>query len=184
MRELPIDYLHECLNYDAATGILTWRTRPESHFSTAAVCRRFNSLYAGKVAGGRVANGYLMLPLKDENGKRVLFYAHRIAFALHHGRFPEAEVDHIDGDRTNNKAANLREATRLKNMANSVFDVENSRGVRQLGLNRWLAQMSHRGENVYLGTYGTEAEAHAAFCGAAIFARREFAKLDHKRERD
>lgn len=65
MKELPIDYLNECLTYDSGTGVLTWKTRPESHFSSPSVARRFNNLYAGKPAGGRVANGYLMLPFKD-----------------------------------------------------------------------------------------------------------------------
>ncbi|MDN7812084.1 HNH endonuclease [Burkholderia gladioli] len=184
MRELPIDYLRECLDYDPQSGNLTWRVRPESHFSTKSVAQRFNSLYAGKIAGGRVANGYLMLPFKDETGKRVLVYAHRIAFALHHGKFPLAEVDHINGDRVDNRASNLREATRIKNAANSVFDVDNMRGVRRRSENCWTAQMSFQGRNVYLGSYSTEAEAHAAFCGAAILARREFAKLDHSRDAD
>ncbi|AIS94521.1 AP2 domain protein [Burkholderia thailandensis E254] len=181
MRELPIEYLRECLDYDPQSGHLTWRVRPESHFSTKSVAQRFNSLYAGKIAGGRVANGYLMLPFKDENGKRVMVYAHRIAFALHHGRFPVAEIDHVNGIKEDNRAENLREATRLKNAANTVFDYDNMRGTKRRG-DRWLAQISHRGENVYLGSYDTEAEAYAAFCGAATLARREFAKLTHTRD--
>lgn len=182
MKELPIDYLNECLTYNSETGILTWKTRPESHFSSPSVARRFNNLYAGKPAGGRVANGYLMLPFKDETGKRCLFYAHRIAFAMHHGRFPQAELDHINGVKTDNRATNLREAVRLQNAANTIFNVQNQRGAKRHKDGRWSAQISYRNQNIYLGLYSTEAEAHAAFCGAATVLRKEFVQLTHERD--
>ncbi|BFO03409.1 HNH endonuclease [Pseudomonas guariconensis] len=182
MKELPIAYLEECLSYDSLTGVLTWNVRPDEHFSAAWVTKRFNRLYAGKPAGGRVANGYLMLPFKDENGKRCLFYAHRIAFALHHKRFPEAELDHINGVKTDNRIENLREAVRIQNAANTVFNVQNKRGVRRHPDGKWAAQISHKNKNIYLGLYESEAEAHAAFCGAATVLRSEYAKLTHERD--
>lgn len=182
MKELPLSQLHEFLEYNAETGILTWKERAAHHFKGEGAASRFNLLYAGKAAGGKVGNGYLMLPFKDESGKRLMFYAHRIAFALHYGRFPVAEIDHINGIRTDNRVANLREATRIQNAANTVFDAQNKRGVRRTRDGGWAAQISHQNKNFYLGEYETEAEAYAAFCGAATILRKQFAKLTHARD--
>lgn len=107
------------LDYDPATGDLTWKPRTIEFFAddtmmTAEVrCAGWNKRYAGKPAlKGFLRNGYMCGRIFDIN---VL--AHRIAFAHFNGFFPE-EVDHINGDKTDNRAANLRAVTKLENRRN------------------------------------------------------------------
>lgn len=58
-------------------------------------------------------DGYLIIKIKGKQYK-----AHRIVFALVHGRFPDGEIDHINGVRDDNRIENLRECTRLGNVLN------------------------------------------------------------------
>lgn len=78
----PLDpqMLAQCLDYDSATGALTWRHRPREHFANTHAWSVGNSRFAGKPAGSISENGYRALRL---NGH--LYYAQRVAWALHHG---------------------------------------------------------------------------------------------------
>lgn len=67
-------------------------------------------------------NGYLTLSVDKK-----LFAAHRLAWFYVYGTWP-AEIDHIDGDRTNNRIANLRPATRSQNNANGKIRKDNTSG--------------------------------------------------------
>lgn len=57
--------------------------------------------------GSKDKDGYLILKVK---GKRLK--AHRVAWLLNYGEFPEGEIDHINRDRTDNRIENLRIASR------------------------------------------------------------------------
>ena len=71
---------------------------------------------AGALAGNPKGNGYLQVQLQ---GQRCML--HRIAYALHHGRDPfPLEIDHINRDRSDNRACNLRAVSPDANRANSV----------------------------------------------------------------
>lgn len=110
---LPIDYLRECMSYDAESGDLTWLTRPLAHFPSSHACNAWNARYAGRTAGRVNAQGYVEVGV--DGFKRN---AARIAFALAHGRYPEPEVDHVNRVRSDNRLTNLREATRAMNLSN------------------------------------------------------------------
>ena len=162
----PLDYLRECFAYEPDTGILTWRDRPDSHFETASKAKRHRSLYVDKPVGTRNADGYLVVRL-THNGRHQLYRCHRIAYALLHGD-TEQLVDHINGDRTDNRACNLRAASAQQNIANMT-------AVKRQGLQgafwdksrgKWLAQIKRNYKSINLGRFDTEAEAHAAYCAA------------------
>lgn len=147
----PIRRLRELLNYDTATGLLTWR-----------VSR--GKAKAGSVVSTRDVRGYLVLGV---DGKR--YYAHRVAWALMSGDWPAEVIDHIDGDKANNRAANLRCVPISMNAQNrrrvAVRSKSQILGVRKYGA-RWRAVISISGSQKYLGTFDSAAEAQQAYLAA------------------
>nr|WP_175479900.1 HNH endonuclease signature motif containing protein [Paracoccus homiensis] len=91
--------------------------------------------------------------------------AHRVAWAVIHGRWPNGEIDHINGDRSDNRLANLREVTKRENHRNMAIRSDNTSGVtgvywaREKG--KWAAYIK-ADKMVALGRYDTFAEAVAA----------------------
>lgn len=59
-------------------------------------------------------DGYLILKIKGKQHK-----AHRVIYAMHNGRLPTGEIDHINGIRNDNRIENLRQATRVENIDNT-----------------------------------------------------------------
>lgn len=163
-REVPLPLLREAVEYDCVTGEFRWRNRPQSHFRNARGHAVANTQFAGRVAGCEREDGYRMIGIGG-----VSVYAHRAAFALHYGRWPSEEVDHIDRDPRNNAIANLREVTHATNMRNQRKKRHNTSGVtgvrRSPRSGKWLAHISDSGKPRHLGTF---------ICLAhAILARRE-----------
>lgn len=63
-------------------------------------------------------NGYLRVTLSDEpNGRRQTYMVHRLVAAAFHGIAPSArhQVDHRNGNKTDNRAANLQWVTPRQN---------------------------------------------------------------------
>ncbi|WP_251847234.1 HNH endonuclease signature motif containing protein [Enterobacter hormaechei] len=113
-KELPVEYLRECFQYDPETGELTWKERPLSHFEHSTKADGgFNKKYAGKIAGSVMARGYVWITLN----KRPHF-AHRIAWAIHYGEYPKDVIDHVNGIRTDNRISNLVQSTPSANSRN------------------------------------------------------------------
>jgi hypothetical protein len=149
------------LDYDPETGKFKWLVR----------CGRQQvGVNAGTVSG---RYSYIRI-----NGKPKL--AHRVAFAWVHGRWPECQIDHINGDKRDNRIANLREATSRQNMANSKLRSDNTsgfKGVRKARLpGKWWAYICANGKDTYLGTYNTPEAAHQAYVKAAKIEFGKFAK--------
>jgi len=141
------------LAYDENTGVLTWQERKFS----SPLASGWNTRYANKAAGIKNSAGYLVVSIEKSR-----FLAHRIAWKWLHGTEPSI-VDHIDGDRTNNAAGNLREATESLSMFNRrLCQGRLPRGVQPNG-NNFAARIAGR----HLGTYATPKEAHEVYCRAA-----------------
>lgn len=104
------------------------------------------------------------------NGFR--FYAHHLAFVKTHKRWPEGDLDHIDGNGLNNHPDNLREATHTENMQNRRKHRNNTSGykgvswIRRYG--KWQATISVNGKNINLGRFDCKVEAARAYNQAAI----------------
>jgi len=114
-----------------------------------------------KVAGGLSSDGYTTVGI---NTKR--YYAHRIAWLYVHGKFPVADLDHINGDRRDNRMINLREATRTQNNANRKY--HKLKGVTKQGRhNSWMARLEHNRKRYYFGSFSTPEEAHVAYLKGA-----------------
>jgi len=101
------------------------------------------------------------------DGRRYL--AHRLAWLWMTGKWPENEIDHIDGNGINNRWVNLRDVTHLVNQQNRHTAHKQSRlgvlGVVKAG-NRYVAHINHHGRSYHLGQFSTAEEAHAAYLEA------------------
>ncbi|WP_429004271.1 HNH endonuclease [Roseixanthobacter psychrophilus] len=117
---------------------------------------------AGAKAGRIGALGYMILSVKGRE-----LYAHRVAWALYYGEWPEVQVDHINRERDDNRIVNLRLATNSQNQANTVARVNSKSGIRGVvyrpDKNRWVAQITCDGRQYQIGSFQSEAEAAAAY---------------------
>ncbi len=97
----------------------------------------------------------------------------RLAWFYTFGYWP-AEIDHIDRVKTNDALDNLREATSQQNKANRIANRSSvARGV-YWHKNKYAARISFDGKQIHLGLFDTEAEAIAAYKGAAKICFGEF----------
>jgi hypothetical protein len=116
-----LDFLRECFEYEADSGHLIWKHRPVEHFKTERGQKIFNSRRAGKRAGTRQgSDGRLQLHITS--GATVLHcYAAHVVWTLAHGTevADGLVIDHIDGNRDNERLDNLRLATSAGNSHNS-----------------------------------------------------------------
>lgn len=153
-KQIDVERARLYFRYDPVTGDLIYR-----HVFGQSV--QFNGRWAGKVAGGKPRlNGYISVSIKG-----VRFYSHRIIWALVTGNDPgNMTIDHIDGDRKNNLFQNLRLATRRQQSYNSPGRGEYKKGVSwHEGAGKYQAHIRVGGENRYLGIFGTEDAAAAAY---------------------
>lgn len=149
--QIDIVRLREVLHYNADTGVLTWR-----------VNRRRERV--GAEAGRLKDSGYRVV---DVNGRG--YRSHRIAWALHHGEWPKGDIDHIDGVKTNNRIANLRDVSTSVNMQNRKRAQANNRSgssVPGVSFHKETGKFEVRairgGRRVYVGLFANISEAESA----------------------
>ena len=173
--------IRQLMSYDPETGKLFWKERGAEWFTanrrhTADIqAGSWNKKYAGKEAFTPInSRGYHTGTVL---GKMLM--AHRIAWAIVHGRWPEHFLDHINRVRTDNRLANLREATNAENLRNSDVPMGESgvRGVRfDRRYGRWQARITVHGKQKHLGYYNTPEAAAAAYAEGARRYHGEFAR--------
>ncbi len=120
----------------------------------------WNADFVGYEAGYTRRDGYRIVTL---NGKR--FLVHRLIWKIIHGISPR-QIDHINGDGSDNRPANLRSVTHHQNRVNLKMRTGRDlpRGVtRAKEANRFLAQITANGKHEYLGCFKTPDEASAAY---------------------
>jgi hypothetical protein len=147
--------LRELLDYDPETGEFTWR-----------VTRNHNARH-GQRAGSTHGKGYWGIAI---DGRK--YQAHRLAFLHIFGKWPDGDLDHANGVRTDNRIANLRLATRSQNAANRRCSRRNiSSGFKGVHFEpqtgQYRARIGKHGKSQHLGLFRTAADAHAAYCAAA-----------------
>lgn len=166
----PIEYLRKVLDYDPDTGVLAWKRRPREMFKAERDCNVWNTRFAGKVAGNvhTHPSGYksMQVALNDKD-----WIAHRIAFAIYHGREPKEQIDHLNRDSLDNRICNLREASDVLNQWNQIKPQKNSNsGYRGVGWHKrtqkWQARIGINGTRKHLGLFDTPEQAHAAYLQA------------------
>ncbi|MFY0633637.1 MAG: HNH endonuclease [Vannielia sp.] len=167
-RPLPSpEVLRQLLSYDPEAGALQWQERPEHFFQTEDprgrgwLCSQWNSRNAGKEALTNTnGDGY-----KQGRIFGVTVKAHRVIWAMTYGAWPEDQVDHINGNRDDNRLVNLRASTNSQNQRNRKVGSNNKSGhlgVSELKCGSWLAFITNNGHRVSLGQFQTKEEAAAA----------------------
>lgn len=134
-RDIPsVDYLRQRLKYDPETG--------------AIVC--------AKTGRARMTNRAPVGYLRGGVGGKLL-YAHRVAWALHHGDWPKHSIDHVNRDKTDNRIANLRDVPHGENMKNKSAYRSNTSGVTGVCFHKhsglWMAYAGQKGSATYHKTF-------------------------------
>lgn len=142
--------------YDHGTGVFTRRRSVGRHG-----CHK-----AGTIASCQ-SHGYIVIRI---GGK--LHGAHRLAWLYHYGEWPNV-IDHINGDKSDNRICNLRNVTQAENNQNIQRAPVNSKsgllGAHRHGRSkRWQARIRINGVGTRLGTFATAEEAHAAYMEAKL----------------
>lgn len=147
-----------------------------SHFGgNRGTWQAFNKRFAGK-EGSPDSLGYLHFGVFWRD-RTMRLKAHRVACALYTGRTDFKKIDHADQTRTDNRKADLREATSSRNMANrgKLKTTGLPKGVSYVRRgNLFQATAKAGGKTVHLGLFRRPAAAHAAYCRFGREAHGEF----------
>lgn len=159
-QNLPsIEYLHKRLRFDAETGKLFWRECQD-------MSKQWNGRYADKEALAAPSNGY-----KRGHIDGTLLLAHRAVWAIAYGSWPNGQVDHINGNRSDNHLSNLRDVMQSENQRNAMKRSDNTSGVCGVvwhkRVKKWQAQMRAKNKNIHLGYFTTIEEAATARAAAS-----------------
>lgn len=145
--------LRELLHYNPGTGEFT---------RLVQTCGR---ALVGDIAGTDHVRGYRRIRVEN-----VSHMAHRLAWLHVHGEWPAGLIDHIDGNPGNNRIGNLRVVNSSLNQQNQrkAHSHNNKSGLLgvQANNNKWSANIRVNGKRIYLGTFPTAEEAHAAYLEA------------------
>lgn len=144
----------EFLEYDSKSGKIIWKKQ-----------RRRG--HVGMEAGSLSQNGYRAISIDSR-----LMLAHRVAWFLFHGRWPDQQIDHINGDKLDNRLVNLREVRPHDNFIafkkKKKSGTSRFRGVtREKEYGRWRAMITKHGKCYKLGSFIREEDAAHAYNVAA-----------------
>jgi hypothetical protein len=165
-RLLTQEKLMQFVTYEPETGIFRWKVGVNF------------SIKPGDRAGSLQNTGYRSISI---DGERCL--EHRLAWLYMTGEHPAGYLDHINGDRADNRWANLRPANKIQNGWNRARNSNNASGQtgvyeikagRKKNLIRYQAVVNVGGRRITLGQYETKAEAIAAYRAAAKLMHGQF----------
>ena len=158
--KLTQDLLHELFEY--RDGVLYWKVA------------KTNSIKVGDVAGGLKGRGYISVKINNK-----FYLNHRVIFLMHHGYLPQF-LDHIDGNKINNRIENLRPATIAENCRNSRIGKNNTSGVKGVNwdnhVKKWRARITVDRKTVMEKYFKTIEEAAEAVKKAREELHGEFAR--------
>jgi hypothetical protein len=166
-----ISDLRRHVSYDAATGKLYWLPRLAEDFTDARRSREgIALLWNAKNAGREALASVNVKGYKTGKYQGQALRAHRAVWLLHNDTWPE-QLDHINGDKSDNRIENLRAADHTINARNQPT-YRNCRygamGIRPVPSGNWQARLRVNGRETSLGTYPTKEDAAAAYRTAAV----------------
>lgn len=137
------------------------------HPDEGLVEKHMNDGTIRKGPGSLTKKGYMVTRIDGKN-----HYMHQVVWRTVRGAIPEGqEIDHVNGDRTDNRLSNLRAITHKQNTENRREQSNSGTGVKGVcwdkARKRFKAQITHEGVNHQLGRFTTIGEAQRAYAGAA-----------------
>ena len=146
--------LKSLFHYDKATGIFT---RAKNHLRAKE----------GSVVGTPNYKGYLLFSVQGKS-----YRAHRLAWLYVYGQFPSMDLDHINGDRKDNRIENLRELPNRLNQQNRKNpNPNNTSGYKGVGwskkLSKWRVKIVKDYKTIHLGYFDNIDEAVMAYANGA-----------------
>ena len=158
--------LKQLLSYDSNSGVFTWLVSKNSYGGKVKI---------GDVAGHTNKNGYCEIRL---NGK--LYLGHRLAWFYVNKKWPPSEIDHINGNPSDNCIGNLRCVTSSQNKQNTKLRSDNSSGRKGVSwgksVNKWVARIGIDGKYKHLGCFDDIQDAIAARAAAEKIYHAEYAR--------
>lgn len=151
---MDVNDLRNVMSYDADNGKLFWRERSD-------VSKSWNTRFANKEAFTANSLGYRRGAINKK-----LYMAHVIIWAIYYGEWPNGQIDHINGDRSDNRIENLRIVDNSGNQRNTKLSKTNLSG--QIGVcwaareSRWRAYILGGKEQICLGYFQHKDDAIAA----------------------
>lgn len=150
--DITAQRVRELFEYNPETGLLIHRSN------------RHWRVVAGSSPTGKMRSGYVRVAV-DRN----MCLVHRIAWLHYYGKSPEFQIDHINGDKSDNRIANLRDVPPVVNNENRrVAQRRSKTGV--LGVSprygKFVAALQAKGVFMYLGLFDSVEEASAAYVSA------------------
>jgi hypothetical protein len=144
-----ISALKAQLSYDQETGFFTWNEGFGGMGGRHSGC---------KAGGVDPSNGYVVITVSG-----VRYKAHRLAWFYMTGEEPKGEIDHINGNKADNRFANLRDCKKSENGKNAGLSKRNKSGFRGVtkhtGREKWIASICINGKNKHLGVFDSPEEA-------------------------
>lgn len=163
MKELSIYDLKRLVSYDPETGVFKRKIS------------RMKKYPAGSVIGTVGKDGYLQGSVLS-----IKFQLHRLAWFYHYGYHPNGCIDHIDGDKKNNKIENLRIADKSQNAANRGPQKNNKSGFKGVHWcqrsKKWVACLKKNRKAIFVKYFKSKLEAVEAYDAAHLAAFGDFAK--------
>jgi hypothetical protein len=166
---LTADRVREVLSYDPISGILRWK---------APSCDK-SYIKVGSIAGSKTVKGYLNIMIDGERHP-----AHRLIWLMVTGSWPKNLMDHKNGNKSDNRWENLREANDSQNKANcgpykgSLSGLKGAYYVpKRTSYKKWQSSIRKDGKLKNLGYFATPEEAHNAYAIAAAKLHGSFMRL-------
>jgi hypothetical protein len=159
--------LNLLLAYDSESGQFFFKKRERHLFKTQRAYVQWNHRYAEKLAGFVSCSGYVKISLFKKQMR-----AHQLVILLFTGQWPTEEIDHINGNRADNRLANLRVCGKKENVKNKRLLSNNSTGYHGISLcgSKYRAKGSIDNKQIHIGYFET--------LEAAVAARKNFESVN------
>jgi hypothetical protein len=140
---LSQEFVKSILDYNSETGEWFWKTKLK--------------------AGGKCSQGYWRIKIDQKSYK-----AHRLAWLYAFGKFPQSQIDHVNGNRSDNRLCNLRLASNAENQMNRAkAAVTNNSGFLGVNFNKvvgkFAARIQSNGKRIHIGYFDSPEDASSAY---------------------
>lgn len=148
--------IHSKISYNIDTGKMYWKGKYNGRAPKGSECGSIRS------------DGYRIIQVNNRN-----YLAHQLVWILFNFEYPKYQIDHINGNRQDNRIENLRDVPALVNNKNAKKHKHNTSGIMGVGWHKksgkWRAYIKVAGRQIELGLSGCFFEACCLRKSAEVF---------------